>query len=164
MAQLTGNDKEGRAKKNTPVDKQKRLLRPLTAIIFVYDNYQPGLRLQYQRGEHSTAFFKGTHQCCHMVRLFEDTSFDAMFVLFTQEDQAIPSPWGMPAFELENLCDPAEFLMNYSTFELVSTPDFTGSRVDAYIDFRDLCVRLSFIERAFPSSKDGNNYFEQCPT
>ena len=87
-----------------------------------------------------------------------------MFVLFTQEDQAIPSPWGMPAFELENLCDPDKFLMKYSTFKSVSSPDFTGSRVNAYIDYQNFCVRLSFIEREFLSKKDNNDYFEQCPT
>ena len=83
-----------------------------------------------------------------------------MFVDFTQEEQAIPLPWGMPAFELKDLTDSVVFIMKYSTFESVTTPAFTGSRVDTYIDLRDLCVCLGFIERAYPSTTN-DNYFGQ---
>ena len=120
--------------------------------------------LQNQRGMHSSLFFKGTHQCCHKVFYFENYSFDAMFVDFTQEDQAIPSPWGMPAFELVDIADPSDFIMDYVTFESVTTPDFTGARVQSYIALRDICVHLRFIDNAFPSSTEANDYFSQCPS
>ena len=135
MARIIGNDKKGIAEDNTLIQKQKRLLRPLVAVIFAYDNYQRGLSLQHQRGEHSTAFFKGTHQCCHKVRCFEDVSFDAMFVDFTQDHaQAIPSPWGMPAFEMIDLSEPSAFLVDYKSIKSITTPDFTGARVNSYIE------------------------------
>ena len=93
---------------------------PLRAIIFTYDDYQRGMGLQHQQGEHSSAFFKGTHQCCHQVRYFDDNTCDAMFVEFTQYSQVIPSPWGMPAFELIDMADPSDFLVDYGTFESVT--------------------------------------------
>ena len=69
MAKLMGNDAEGRATKNTLADKQRRIMRIQAAIVFAYDNYQRGMKLQHQRGAHSSAFFKGTHQCAHKVNI-----------------------------------------------------------------------------------------------
>ena len=139
MARVMGNNKEGITENSTLLHKQKRLLNPHSAVIFAYDNYQRGLGLQYRRGEHSTAFFKGTHQCCHKVQYFDDESFDAYYVNFTQQDQAVPSPWGMPAFEMVDIATPSSFLLDHSTFESITTPDFTGARVNSYIELRDIC-------------------------
>ena len=63
MSQLMGSDKESIAKKNTLVDKQPKLLSVQRAVTFCYGNYQRGLKLFHQRGKHSSAYFKGTHQC-----------------------------------------------------------------------------------------------------
>lgn len=35
---------------------QKNLLRPRTAVVFVYDKYQKGQQLKFQRGAHSSSF------------------------------------------------------------------------------------------------------------
>ena len=164
MARIIGNDKKGLAENNTLVQKQMRLLRPLRAIIFAYDNFQRGMGLQHQQGDHSSAFSKGTHQCCHKVVYFDDKTFDACYVDFTQYAQVFPSPWGMPAFELVDMADTSDFLLNYGTFESVTTPDFSGARVASYIELRDVCVHLCFIDKAFPSEKDDDGYLSQCPS
>ena len=163
MSRIMGNDKKGIADNNILLHKQKRLLRPLGAVIFAYDNYQRGLSLQHQRGAHSTAFFRGTHQCCHKVIYFDDVSFDSFYVDFTQHEQAIPSPWGMPAFENIDVAAPSVFLLDHSTFKSITTPDFTGSRVNSYIKLRDICCHLRMIDSAFSSPKDGVDVFDQCP-
>jgi len=64
IGRLTGNNKKGRA------DKQRRLLGACKAIALCFDNFQRGVSLLNQRGEHSLSFFKGTHQCTHQVRFF----------------------------------------------------------------------------------------------
>ena len=95
--------------------------------MLAYDNYQRGLTLQHQQGKHSSAYFKGTHQCAHKVIPFKDTRWDCLFVDFSQLDQDIPSPVGMPAFELVNLENPARFFLNFDLFESCTLPDFTGN-------------------------------------
>ena len=138
MARIMRNDPKGLADKNTLLDKQKRLLRPLVAVIFAYDNYQGSLSLQHQRGAHLTTCFKGTHQCYHKVIYFEDETFDGCYVDFTQDEQAIPSPWGMPVFEMIDLTAPSSFILNYITFQSTTTPDFIGKCVSSYIKLRDI--------------------------
>ena len=99
VARMTGNDPQGRADCDTLEHKQRRLLKGCVAVALCYDNFQRGVSLKNQRGEHSSAFFKGTHQCAHNIVEFDDDTFDGIYPEFTQIDQAIPSPWGMPAFE-----------------------------------------------------------------
>ena len=53
------------------------------ALVITYDNFQRGLALQHQKGKHSSALFKGTHECAHKVTPFDDTAFDDLFVNFT---------------------------------------------------------------------------------
>ena len=52
-----------------------------------------------------------------------------MYAIFTQHDQDIPSPWGMPAFEVVDMEKQADFFAEYMEFESVVTPDFSGKRV-----------------------------------
>ena len=113
MARLMGSDKKGVRENDTLVDKQTRQLGVEPAIIFCYDNCQRGSKLLHQRGEHSSAFFKGTHQCCHKAIIFLNKAFDAIFSIFTQHDQAIPSPWGMPVFEVVDFENTSNFIMEY---------------------------------------------------
>ena len=54
---LTGNDKAGREAGKSLVIMQRAILRAQKALILGYDNFQHGLSLQFQRGEHSSAFF-----------------------------------------------------------------------------------------------------------
>ena len=126
---LIGNDKAGLASNNTVRERQSILFRGSKALILAYDNYQRGLSLPNQRGKHSSAFFKGTHQCAHKVIPFTDCTFDEMHASFTLHDQDIPSPWGMPAFELADLENPSDFFVQYENFNTVVTPDFSGERV-----------------------------------
>ena len=143
---------------------QGRLFRSCRALLFAYDNYQRGVTLQHQRGEHSSAYFKGTHQVAHKVNEFSDQSFDSSFVTFTQFDQAIPSPWGMPAFETVDLLHPANFFLNYESFQSIVTPEFTGERTRAYIKLSNVASHIRYLSRAFPKATGGEDYFEQCPT
>merc|ERR1739845_177230 len=94
-----------------------RLFQGCRALILTYDNFQRGVTLQHQRGKHASAFFKGTHQCAHKVVEYEDTTFDLFNVNFTQLDQDIPSPDGMPAFELADLEQPASFFLEFTDFD-----------------------------------------------
>ena len=85
--------------------------------------------MQHQRGKHASAFFKGSHQCAHKVVEYEDTTFDLFNVNFIQLDQDIPSPDGMPAFELADLEQPASFFLEFKDFISCTLTDFTGDRV-----------------------------------
>ena len=134
------------------------------SIIFCYDSYQRGLKLLQQRGEFSSAFFQGTHQCCHKFILFLNKAFDAIFSTFTQHNQAIPSPWGMPVFEVVDFENPSNFIMEYVTYKSVVTPDFSSARVDSYIDLCNLCKHLDHIQLAFPNANNDNeSLLDQCP-
>ena len=84
-----------------------------------------------------------------------------MYVDFTQFDQAIPPPWGMPAFELIDLIHPAGFFLDYDNFFSVDTPDFTGDRTSHYIQLRDTAKHIEYMTRAFPNVDE--TYFDQCP-
>ena len=82
-AKITGSNKEGIATHISLRERQCRLFKSCTALIFAFNNYQRGLHLQHQRGEHTSAFFKGTHQCAHKVFPFADCTFVKMYAAFT---------------------------------------------------------------------------------
>jgi len=161
---LTGNDKEGRKQKNSLRHKQGALFKTCQALIFAYDNYQQGLTLQEQRGKHSSAFFKGTHQVAQKVYPFTNQTFDELYVYFSQIDQDQPSPWVMPAIETADESHTTAFLVNHEDFESISTLDFTGERGRSYIKMLTLCSRLMGLNRAFPALDEDDDYFRQCPT
>ena len=71
---------------------------------------------------------------------YDDTTFDHFYVEFTQLKQDIPSPNGMPAFEIVDLDDPAAFFSEYGEFETCTLPAFTGARVRAYTQLRDIAT------------------------
>ena len=75
----------------------------------------------------------------HKVTLFEDTTFNAMHIDFTQYNQAIPLHWGIPIVEFVDFEDPASFFIDYSDHETVTTPAFSGDRVILYLKFKKLC-------------------------
>ena len=70
----------------------------------------------------------------------------------------------MPAFELVDMADTSDFLLNYGTFESVTTPYFSGARVASYIELRDVYVHLRSIDKAFTSEKDDDDYLARCPS
>ena len=143
------------------------LFGTMKAVIFAYDNFQRGLTLQHQRGKHSSAFFKGTHECAHEVTPYDDVTFDNFHPFFSQHDQDIPSPDGMPAFEIVNVGSPSAFFASYESFESCELPDFTGERVRAYIKLRTISEDAELLARSFPTTSgkdDVNEYFHQCPS
>ena len=94
---------------------------------------------------------------------FDDTRFDELCVEFTQLDQAAPSPLGMPAFESINRDNLATFFASYNDFESVTIPGFTGKRVAAYHEFKDIAVHVKHLAKAFAPGDADDSYFEQCP-
>ena len=162
FTKLIGNDKEGKQTNTTWRHKIMRLFRGCQALTLCYDNYQCGVTLQHQRGKHSSAFFKGTHQCGHKMEPYDDITFDAFHVEFTQLNQDIPSPNGMPAFEVVDLECPASFFLDYDEFESVTLPDFTGDRVRAYAGLREIATQIKYFARAFPKPDEDRDYFSQC--
>ena len=163
MAKITGEDAEGRATNNTLAQKQSQIMRAQAAIVFAYDNYQRKMKLQHQRGSHSSAFFKGTRHCAHKVNVFEDTSFDQEFAEFKIFDQPIPLPWGMLVFEFVKADQVAHFFLDYNEFESDTTPDFTGQHVQAYLKLKDISRQVQQMKNAFVPSSTNVNYFDQCP-
>ena len=151
---ISGNDKEGQAQKKTLRDRRCCMFRTCAALIFAYDNYQKGLSLQHQRGKHSSAFFKGTHECAHKVLPFTDCTFNEMYAMFTQHDQDIPSPWRMPAFEVVETEKQADLFAEYEQFESIITPDFSGNRVRAYLTLKNTSMCLRYLSLAFPPESD----------
>ena len=95
--------------------------------------------------------------------IFEECTFDGMYAPFIQHQQAIPLPWGTPAFEIVDVINPANFFINYDNFESITTPDFTGDRVHSYLRLRDIATHVGCLSRAFPSPEQIETYFEQCP-
>ena len=72
------------------------------AIIWVMDNCQMGQQLLYLRAKTSSNFVLGTSQLAIEVSEYTNVSFDEMCIdeiIYDGEDQPIPSPDGMPAFE-----------------------------------------------------------------
>ena len=165
MNRLMGNDSQGVREDDTLKHKQSKLFRACTALIICYDNYQRGIKLQHQRGQHTGSYFKGTHQCAHSVLIFDDDTFDAFHADFTMFDQALPSPWGMPVFEFLDWDDTANFFVNYDSYQTVTTPEFSGDRVSSYLQLRDLASHLNYMKRAFPDNdSDDEGCFQYCPS
>ena len=86
-----------------------------------------------------------------------------MYVDFTQYNQAIPSPWGMPVFEFVDFEDPASFFLNYAEYDTVTTPNFSGDRVSSYLQLKNFASHLQYFKRAFPTIKDKKVPFHLCP-
>ena len=117
---------------------QKSLLRNCSAIVFCYDNYLRGQHLKFQRGGHSSSFLKGMHEIAHKTILWEDMTYDDKFVPLTHtHDQPYLSPHHVYPYKTLNEFKYGDFLANKqsATREEIDTfkPDFTGSRIDAYI-------------------------------
>ena len=139
-------------------------------VLIYYDNFQRGLSLDNQRGGQSSAYFRGTHQVAHEIIPFEDDTFDAMYVPVTYLDQALPSPWGMSAYEGFDQSKPANFFFNWNDAETMSTPNFSASGWKAIlIKWLKLANILVVFKKSFPACASGNvdeegvDPFERCP-
>jgi len=144
------------------IAKQMKLLSGQTAVItIVYDNYQRGQHLKYQREGSSSGYVKGTHQLANKVRLWKGTEYDTKFVEMDYVNQAIPSLPGLPAFENVNITSPlavSEQLVFSNMMEPEYAVDFTGKRVESYLKLgviADIVVQMwrSFTpENVYPGS------------
>ena len=110
--EMAGYDKASRSKGDSLTAKQMKLLSTTTAVIICYDNFQLGISLEDQRGGRSSAYFRGTHQVAHEIIPFSNEDFDAMYVPMPYIDQAIPSPWGILAYQEFYTSDPANDFFN----------------------------------------------------
>ena len=94
---------------------------------------------------------------------YTDQTFDEFYGDFTQINQPIPSSKGMPAFEIVDIDECSEFLLNYDNFDSVTLPDFTGDRVASYLRVKDVVTTIKYFGRAFPDTLANDGYFKQCP-
>ena len=71
----------------------------------------------------------------------------------------------MPAFEVVNQSAICFFFDSYDSFDSIILPGFTGARVRAYNEVRDVTVHLKHRCRTFTNSAENDNtYFSQCPS
>jgi hypothetical protein len=86
-----------------------------------------------------------------------------MWATFTQLDQEIQLPWGMPAFEIVDVNSLSNFYLNYNSFSSMTFPDFSGDHVRAYLDIKETASYVKYFSCAFPSPKEDGDSFYQCP-
>jgi len=131
---------------------QMKLLSGLDAVIIVYDNFQRGQELKYQREGSSSNFVKGTHQMTNQVRYWTMTQYDKKHVEMTYVEQAIPSPSGLPEFEKVNTKSAKEVSQQFehaSMMEVETEPDFTGKRVKSYHELGEVADTVHQVWRSF---------------
>ena len=131
---------------------QMKLLSGLDAVIIVYDNFQRGQELKYQREGSSSNFVKGTHQMTNEVRYWTMTQYDEKHVEMTYVEQAIPSPSGLPEFEKVNTKSAKEVSQQFehaTMMEVETEPDFTGERVKSYHELGGVADTVHQLWRSF---------------
>jgi hypothetical protein len=129
--------------------KSKKALSSSKVHIGVFDNSQKGTNLTVQRFGMSNMFCKVTTRIFIAVECEQTpTSFPANVVSehapLTYEQRAIPSPLGLPEFELE-LGKPRSFaILSQATEHYLPsmTVDFTGSRVAKYMELLEMAKEL----------------------
>ena len=140
---LTRNNNAGKAAGNTMAHKLMCLFKSKPSLVLCYVKFERGLTFQHQQGKHSSAFFKSTHPCAHKTTHFDDTTVDAFYPDFTQLDQDLLSPLGIPTFKIVDQSLLGSFFVSYDKFESVAFPDFTGKRIRAYDDTKKTLLRMS---------------------
>ena len=58
---------------------------------------------------------------------------------------------GIPAFEIVDLKDTANFFLEYEHFETIVLPDFTGDRVASYLQLKDIVCYFKYLSQSFPA-------------
>ena len=122
------------------------------AKLFSFDNFQIGQEVKDQRGEHSSAFFKGTNEGAHKVHGYNDTKFDATMVVDVTrlDNQALPSPPIMVPYEDAplNHCL-GDYILQHSSMEGVSITNVTVARVRRYGRVLCLTYMNTILSRVF---------------
>ena len=136
---------------------QIKVLSSCKALVLVYDNFQRGQHLLYQRGGHSSTFLSGTHQLAAKVNEFENQTWDNDDgkVAMTYVNQVKPSPSGMPRWEDIDITSPealsAEFVL-YDQMVGDPEPDFSGKRVESYCRMAYVASIIGYIWSSFAAA------------
>ncbi len=96
------------------------------------------------------------------MTIFDKNTFENMFIEFIQHNQSIPSPWGMSEFEEVATDNISVFFAAWFDTKTITTPDFYGDYIDAYICWKDFGHHIVCTKRSFSMIHDGNeqkNYF-----
>jgi hypothetical protein len=124
----------------------------------VFDNAQTGIPQTNQRHGKSSIFLKMTAKMfVEMQYHWEHSDLTgpevARRVVVRYLDQAIPSPMGMPRYELMTL-RPAHFAIehfDHAIYAPCMSPDFTGKRVAAFVDLvfltEEMKMQQKFLSR-----------------
>ena len=115
------------------------MLSKYKASATCYDNYQKDVPLLHQRGGHSSAFLKGTHEITHLVNEFDDRQFNDQYVdLKYLPTQSYPYLHGMAIYEMVNRDHLGAFFAGHESMPSAPEPYFGGDRVKSYIELRDI--------------------------
>ena len=121
-------------------------------LIFIIDNYQRGMHLKQQRGQHSSVFLSGTNKLAEKAFLYDNPEYNSRKPLdklsFSGHD-VIVSADGMPPYEDFDGFAPAKYLAEHKDVPSHSHVDFSGKRVAAYAKLLDLTDRVREIRRVF---------------
>jgi hypothetical protein len=145
------------------MDNLKDELSGYTLFVAVFDNIQKGKSLKFQYGGSCCSFLKATMRFFvkpYLGRLPEWLDRHECHPKMTFFDQAIPSPFEMPAFET---LDRTSFLKMVETKQFPQPPvsdpfSVNGTRMDAYFNFVTDCYDLrqiyktQSVNRSDPSS------------
>lgn len=119
----------------------QELMKHHKYIVAGLDNNQKGYPLQHQRGGEHCKFQKVT--CMLLMKLnpiCEDCPSPIDHVKITYTNQKIPSPYNMHEYEtIRNIPSAIAKVITKASTTPASTIDFSGSRVDAYIDILMIC-------------------------
>ena len=108
-------------------------------------------------------FIKATHEIIHQVCEFTNTTFDDKYMEMTYlNNQAYPSPYGMPVYEDVDTTKLGSFFVNHkTTMAQCYEPDFGGKRVQSYIKLHDMAHWVNKFIRVFNHS---TNHYNICPS
>ncbi len=146
--------------------KQIECLSSYKCLILVFDNYQRGQHLRFQREKHSSSFLKGTTQVALQGWEWIDDTWDELYktkfeTITYSNELVIPSAPYMPRLEEYNGRE-CELFSDVDMFERNEEidPDFSGKRVDSLANFVIFALLLGHVNRVFAPEEisfvDGN--------
>lgn len=134
--------------------RQITFLSSLPCLILVFDNYQRGQHLRYQREKHSSEFLKGTTQVALQGWEWSDDAWNDLYTstvttINYSNDLVIPSAPNMPRLE-DYRGRECELFNSVDTLDVEAQgndPDFTGERVDSLAHFIIFGLLLCHLNR-----------------
>jgi hypothetical protein len=141
-------------------------LMQLSFIIAIFDNLQRGQNLKFQRCGLSNQYLVMTARCFveatmknNPLPFVSEGFYDTKVNLTFMPDQPIPSPYGLPEFENSQVSN-TYLLGNYETCYTKmaqlphGTADFTGKRVQSYMDIILLAETLQSFQQNLSTTKE----------